>query len=169
LRVNRVFTVITNSPGFSLRQRSCRYTIRAGRNSTFIPLLPEGADYIFISRRENFFFPWRLSFEAMIRSEPLLKIPAFDGKPFSTYHLTLAGSVVTGSLGLPTVLSSLIRAILVIAQRVGLHRYKPVRAIFRSPDKEFRYLRTVRLCYTLHTRAAFKPSISLRSSDYIIG
>ena len=33
LRVTRVFTGITNSPGSSLRQRSCRYTIRAGRNS----------------------------------------------------------------------------------------------------------------------------------------
>src|SRR5256885_5235927 len=38
--VTRVFTGISVSPGPSLRQRLSRYTFRAGRNFTFVPLFP---------------------------------------------------------------------------------------------------------------------------------
>jgi hypothetical protein len=40
--VTRVFTGISVSPGPSSRQRPSRYTFRAGRNFTFVPLFPAG-------------------------------------------------------------------------------------------------------------------------------
>ncbi len=48
LRVGRIFTAISISPGPSLRQCSDRYAVRAGRNFA-CSRIPTSADYILIS------------------------------------------------------------------------------------------------------------------------
>jgi hypothetical protein len=55
LRVGRIFTAISTSPGPSLRQCSDRYAVRAGRNlpdkefrSVILALFPEKPDFIFL-------------------------------------------------------------------------------------------------------------------------
>src|ERR687886_1297199 len=48
-RVGRIFTASSISPSPSLRQRSSRYAIRAGRNFAFVSTITGGADYNFSS------------------------------------------------------------------------------------------------------------------------
>ena len=55
LRVGRIFTAISISPGPSLRHCSSCYTVRAGRNlpdkefrSDYLTLFPEKPDFIFL-------------------------------------------------------------------------------------------------------------------------
>ena len=158
MRARSVFTATTISPSPPLRQRSACYTIRARRNFTLVPLFRGGVDYSFPPTNCGG--------------------PACDHQCcnyLASGDLILADSVVTGSPptncggDFPRYYPAITHRVLDARLRRGLHRYQPVRACVCLPDKEFRYLRTVRAVTTLASGGiAYPLCILLCRSDYLI-
>ena len=79
-RVGRIFTASSISPSPSLRQRSSRYAIRAGRNLA-LSIITEGADYIFSSYGRDHFgrkFAFACAFIVNASSRSLVALVDFD-------------------------------------------------------------------------------------------